>query len=275
MKNVKTLVALCVTVALAVGVYFVFQLQNETKVENNEASEEIKPTKKARTNRVTRVSKNGGTAIAEKAVKKAKPTFDLEDDEESKMTDEQRQLIEAIRDALDANDKTKVLKLVEKLQTSEEWPDGIPKAIKMAAIDALGWFGASGLPEIAGFLADADGDVVQAAIDKYGEALSDFDLSDFERSDVLLQAVKVITDSDAVDSMMFEINNMRHSVAVATLKDLMASENPAVKEHLQEAIDLYTSEEDITTPEQLDDWLEENPDDEWDESFYGGAGAEE
>ena len=31
----------------------------------------------------------------------------------------------------------------------------------------------------------------------------------------------------------------------------------------------FTGEDDITTPEQLDAWLKENPDDEDDEEFYG------
>ena len=33
----------------------------------------------------------------------------------------------------------------------------------------------------------------------------------------------------------------------------------------------FTGEDDITTPEQLDKWLKDNPDDEDDEEFYGNA----
>ncbi len=33
----------------------------------------------------------------------------------------------------------------------------------------------------------------------------------------------------------------------------------------------FTGEDDITTPEQLDTWLKENPDDEEDEDFYGNT----
>ena len=106
----------------------------------------------------TRITKNGSRDVEDvkgtKKVKKEKPTFALDDDDESNLTEAQRKIIEAIRAALEDNNREEVLKLVQKLQKSQEWPDGIPKSIKMAAIEALGWFGVSCLPELAGFLAD-------------------------------------------------------------------------------------------------------------------------
>lgn len=208
---------------------------------------------------------------AVKGEKKAKPDFHLDDDDEARLTETQRKLIDEIREALARNSKRDVLRLVQKLQKSKEWPEGVPKAIKMAAIEALGWFGSGCLPEIAGFLADSDAEVVQSAIDKYEEALSDMDLSDRERSLILIQASKVINDADALETMLFELDNMRHSVAVATLKELMASGNAATQSVLPDNIEFYTGEEGITTASQLDEWLEKNPDDEDDEDFYGGS----
>ena len=198
-----------------------------------------------------------------------KPSFALDEDDESNLTETQRQLISEIRAALDHEDKATVLKLVQKMQSSDEWPDGIPKAIKMAAIDALSWFGSSGLPEIAGFLADGDEEVIQTALDKFEEALSDFDMSDYERAEILIQAAKIVTDADAMDSMLFELNNMRHSVAVDTIKEMMVSGSEATKSVLPDNIEFYTGEEGIDSPEKLDEWLVENPDDEDDDEFYG------
>ena len=206
-----------------------------------------------------------------KAQNKKKPAFALDDDDEAKLNEEQKRTIEAIRAALDDNSKKTVLKLVQKLQASDEWPDGIPKSIKMAAIEALGWFGSSCLPEIAGFLGDADPEVVQSATEKYEEALADFELSDRERAQILIQAAKVINDPDAMDSMLFELNNMRHSVAVETIKTLMVDGNAATKQALPDNIETVTGEEGMNTPEKLDEWLKENPDGEDDEDFYGGT----
>ena len=208
-------------------------------------------------------------ADAEGKDEKKKPTFALDDYDEASLNEEQRKTIMAIREALGNDDRKKVLRLVQKLQKSDEWPDGIPKSIKMAAIEALGWFGSSCLPELAGFLGDSDTDVVQAAVDKYQEMLADGELSDFERSDILVQAAKVIDDADALDAMMFEVINMRHSVAVDTFKRMMAEGNATAQLVLPDNIEFYTSEESLDTPEKLAEWLEKNPDDEGDDDFYG------
>jgi len=200
-----------------------------------------------------------------------RPTFVLDDNDEASLNEEQRKTIMAIREALGNDDRKMVLRLVQKLQKSDEWPDGIPKSIKMAAIEALGWFGSSCLPELAGFLGDSDEEIVQSAVDKYQEMLADADLSDRERSEILVQASKVIDDAEALDSMMFELNRMRHSVAVATIKQMMAEGNATTQLVLPDNIEFYTSEESLDTPEKLDEWLEKNPDEEGDEEFYGNA----
>ena len=259
---------------LCVVGYLSFSSDSGKKPAKEENPVEVTDGKNARRNERKKRAKGRRNEVAragEAKEAKKKPTFALDDDDEAKLNAEQRKMIEAIRAALDAEDRPRVLKLVQALQASDEWPDGIPKSIKMAAIEALGWFGSSCLPEIAGFLGDSDSEVVQSAIEKYEEALSDFDLSDRERSTILIEASKVINDSDAMDSMLFELNNMRHSVAVATLKELMVSGNAATKSALPDNIAFYIGEENITTPEQLDQWLKENPDDEDDEAFYGGA----
>lgn len=222
-----------------------------------------------RTTRVKSMQVRRNEAAQGKVAKK-RPTFSLDDDDEAKLNDEQRKTIEAIRAALDAEDRKRVLELVQRLQKSDEWPDGIPKSIKMAAIEALGWFGTSGLPELAGFLADRDNDVIQSAIAKYEEALSDAHLSDFERSKILVLASKVVNDADSMDSMLFEVNNMRHSVAVETFKTIMREGNEVTKKLLPETIEFYTGEENMATTEKLDAWLVLNPDGEDDDQFYGG-----
>ena len=259
---------------LCVVGYLSFSSDSGKKPAKEENPVEVTDGKNARRNERKKRAKGRRNEVArtgEAKEAKKKPTFALDDDDEAKLNAEQRKMIEAIRAALDAEDRPRVLKLVQALQASDEWPDGIPKSIKMAAIEALGWFGSSCLPEIAGFLGDSDSEVVQSAIEKYEEALSDFDLSDRERSTILIEASKVINDADAMDSMLFELNNMRHSVAVATLKELMVSGNAATKSALPDNIAFYIGEENITTPEQLDQWLKENPDDEDDEAFYGGT----
>ena len=262
----------------ALGAFWVFRGERVPEGDGPGAPQKVKvrPNKNVPKVRrsATRIAKNGrpdGDAVkGAPKVKREKPTFVLDDDDEAKLTEVQRSIIEAIRAALDAENKKEVLKLVQRLQKSPEWPDGIPKSIKMAAIEALGWFGASCLPELAGFLADGDEDVVQSAIEKYEEMLSDFDLSPRERSEILIQASKVINDADAMDSMLFELNDMPRSIAVETIKRLMAEGNSATQQVLPDNIEFYTGEENMNTPEKLDEWLKrievEDPEDPNDET---------
>lgn len=278
-KNRIAFVVLALAVALGVGACWWIMSWDEVEPGKRSAGSEgadksnkkprLENEQRQRSGKYAALRGKDGKAIAGK--EKVKPSFRLDDDEEAHLNDEQRKMIQAIRDALADNDRGRVLKLVQKLQKSKEWPDGIPKSIKMAAIEALGWFGSSCLPEIAGFLADGDDEVIQEAVDKFEEALMDVDLSDFERSAVLVQAAKVINDAESLDSMMFELNNMRHSVAIATLKEIMVNGNAAAKSVLADNIEFYTGEEGLDSPEKLDEWLARNPDDPDDEEFYGGT----
>ena len=277
MKKWKIVVSLVVA-GIAILSAFVFlsskSVENSKEIVDKKVSGEKKSIKVPARRVKDRPIRPGKEQLAQAKAQKQnrkKPVFALDDDDEAKLNEEQRRTIEAIRAALDDNSKKTVLKLVQKLQASDEWPDGIPKSIKMAAIEALGWFGPSCLPELAGFLADGDEEVVQSAIDKYSDMLSDSELSDYERADILIAASKIIADPDAMDSMLFELNNMRNSVKVSTIKALMQEGNSATKEVLPDNIEFVIGEEGITTPQQLDEWYKENPDDEDDNDFYGNG----
>lgn len=274
MKNWKVILLVAIAALTGVSAYLTFGLKSEEEVKDTVVVTNVKRSAEAvrkKKNKKNRWGKNREVKVAGLNAKKEKPTFVLDDDDEANLNEEQRKTITAIREALAGNDKTRVLKLVQELQASDEWPDGIPKSIKMAAIEALGWFGVACLPEIAGFLADGDPEVVQSATDKYEEALSDPELSDRERAKILIEAGKIIDDPEAMDSMLFSLIEMRHSVAVATMKALMAEGNDATQQVLPDNIEFITGEESMDSPEKLDKWLAENPDDEDDEEFYGNG----
>lgn len=231
------------------------------------------------TNRVVKIKNISGKHIRtpretrprKKIERPEKPTFDLEEDEEAKLNEEQRLLIAEIRRALDAEDLKSLLKLVAKMQASEEWPDGIPVPIRVAAIQSLGWFGISGLPEIAGFLADPNAEVLSSAIEAYENALIEAN-GDGELSQIVIAACQMINDADAVESFLLEINNMRPSVAVETLKEIHVSGSQAAKDALPETLEFFTGEEGMTA-DKLDDWYNDpsgdNVDPEEAEALFG------
>ena len=193
-----------------------------------------------------------------------RPTFDIDAADEAKLTELQKKTLEAIRAALRENDQKRVLRLVQKMQASDEWPDGIPKSIKMAAIEALGWYGGDCMPELAGFLADSDPDIQEAANDElvrdFEEQISEMDIGDTRRAELLKQVARTITDVDSMELMMAELENLRPSKFVETAIYILENGNEAARNALPDNVEMITGSEDIKTAEQLQEWLKDNPD---------------
>ena len=240
------LIAVAVVVAAVFGVMF---FQNDSLGENKKIVEKSGEKKKIRKSpRVKRSFVRGKRRVGDPidAVEitssatlknKGRALSKVDDDEEAALTEEYRKLLADIRKALDSENRRSISKILSKIQSNPNWLASTPSVIKRELLDAMGWFGASCLPEVAGFLADEDADVAQLAIEKYEEALSDIDLSDRERAKILVLASQLITDSDVMDSMLFELNNMRHSVAVDTIKQLMATGGTATQAVLPDNIE--------------------------------------
>ena len=219
-----------------------------------------------------------GDSNKHEALEKARRMLATFDDDEASLTELHRQLIADIRASLDDNDLPRLVKIVQKMQMSEEWPDGIPVAIRKAAIDALGWFGGDAIPEIAGFLLDGNSEILSEAVEVYENAIFDAD-GDRELAYYVQAAAQAINNAESLESILMEINNMRNSVAVETIKYIWENGTAAAKEALPEAIEFFTGEEGIDTPEKLDEWYNdpsgENLDDEDDEEMYGASGKDE
>ena len=234
-----------------------------------------RPSKTVRTSR-PKIQKS-----AKKVMVTQKPGFDI-GEAESSLNEEQRKLLEEIRRALREDDFRQLMKLVHRLQSSDEWPDGIPKAIKMAALKALGWYGGKTLPEVVGFLADLDREVVAQASSYWDDAIAELD-HDVDLKDAagnvkeagiatnIKSASRVVSDPETMESILSEIQaSLRHSVAVETVKDILQNGNSVAKEKIMSAIEDLTGSEEIKTAEQLDEWLKKNPDDPDDDFMYGG-----
>ena len=211
---------------------------------------------------------------------KPKLTDAMEDDE-VKMTPAYKALLDEVRAAIDTEDRKRLIKVVQQMQNADEWPDGLPTSLNMAAVEALRWFGASVAPELVGYLGSSNSDVVESATGAMMDVLSDVSLSDTERSSLLLGFVKVVGDADTLDSMMMELDNMRPTVRAKTGMAIFQSGNKAASDVLLENIEfLYCDMDDleVSRPEDLKAYLKKAEqayaDDpelaESDEDFYGG-----
>lgn len=272
MKNLKLiliLVGVVVLSAVSVVVLFPDGKASHDKSESLRISRTIRDGGKVRQAVDRRKGRKLKAVSVAAETTRPHPTFEIEKKDDEALSAAQRILLEEIRAALREDDYKKLMKLVRKMQSSNEWPDGIPNSIKKAALEALGWYGSKCLPEIVPFLADSNPEIVADAVSQWEDAIAECD-SDREVSEQVKLASRVVVEPDSVESILTEAMNMRHSVAVETFKDVLANGNEQAKAKVLEQIADYTDDSTITTAEQLDEWLEKNPDDPGDEEMYGG-----
>lgn len=194
-------------------------------------------------------------------------------------------VMKELQDSLDGNDLSAVRKSIAKFSLPESrggLGGNVPKSLKLAAIDALRWFDSRGLLAGGGeagaggdssdvslidFIADADSDVSESALDALEDALNDFDMSDYARSELLKTILKAVNDTDRIESMISSLDNMRNSVKADTIISLMETGTDNVKAIMKEELEFYT-DMDITTVNGVRQWKTDN--DEFDAEFYGG-----
>lgn len=223
-------------------------------------------------NKARRAARGARSAVR---VEREKPKIlDLEDDEEAKLNDFSRKILQDLQEALDSENFSRVSKLVAKMLEIPPDPkfgkDGVATLLRRKAVEALGWFGAKAMPELVGMLGDADPEIVQATFDQFSLALEDYTLSDYERADIVVMAAKVLTNSDDLEMLLMEINNMRHSVGAGALVEICLEGTEAARRQMPDAIEFFTGEDNLTTVEDIEEWLERNPDGEDDDDLYGG-----
>ncbi len=267
------LVALLVTGILA----FVF-LNGAPSPEKKKAPAAAEAKKNKRKNASKRQPRKEGKKVKQRAAlstdSERSPEQDLEDDDEKSLSDAQRALLNELQEALDDESLRRVAKIVKNIQ--DEYRKGgdaaVPPYLREQAVEALSWFLPDSLAELIGFMADSNPDVLEDVMKNFTEGIDDAELGDRELADIFKKIAPLIQDDDAIDAILMGLeNDMRNSVAVETYKEIFRTGSEAIKERLIESMQDFTGEDDITTPEQLDSWLKENPDDEDDESFYGKA----
>lgn len=275
MKTVG-LTALCLAVA-AGGLWF--QLTHADRSKAKTVAEVTKPTarqiieaKAAEARARRRAKLQGKTPSA--AVQREKPRVMLDDEEERKLNSFSRMILRELQEALDGERLEAVRMLVAKIQETPPDPAfgsaGVAELIRRKSIEAMGWFGAAALPELVGALTDPNPEIAQASFDQFQLALEDISLSDYERAEIILMASTALMDKDNLEMLFMEINNMRHSVGAELIAGICENGTDPAKDLIPDTLEFFTGEDDIVTVEDLDRWLQENPDGPDDDDLYGG-----
>lgn len=167
---------------------------------------------------------------------------------EEELTAEQRKMISDIRSALDDNDKAKVLAFARLAAKSPS------STVRMAAVEAAGWFGDDALPELTEFLADADEDVAMEALNQWEEAIRECE-DEAEIIQKTMLGMMAIKDESACDylSMNF-IKSGEPQLAVEAITELMAGSNEACKGPAKEAYEWIT-DNPWTNASDAKDWI--------------------
>lgn len=207
--------------------------------------------------------------------------LDVDDDEYSDLPPEMRLLMAEIQRCIDTEDRKALSKVCDKIakMRNERGENSIPASVRAKAVEAIGLFLPESLAELVEFMADSDPEVVDSVFDQIDTLLNDTTIGDKEMSGMLVAISKVLTNEDSIDSLAMAIDmNMRNSVKVKTYCQILDNGTTAAVERMKEAIaDLMEVEVDelptskTAIKDQLNEWLEWNPDDEDDADFYKGV----
>ena len=256
-------------------------VDNSSKTENSSADRHANPRSAApKTGKAKNVRAKNETPIeAESGTRMHGELADSDDYDD--LSPEMKRLMDEIQLCLDTEDRKALTRACEKIAKiqQERGRDAVPVSVRARAVEAIGLFLPASLAELVDFMADSDPEVVESVFDQLDNLLNDTTIGDKELSGMLVAMSKVLSDEDSIDSMAMAIDcNMRNSVKVATYCKIIETGTPEVVTRMKESIAEMMEVEVSDLPSnpkvlenQLNEWLEENPDGEDDADFYKGV----
>ena len=239
-----------------------------------------KTNRSGKVKKITEISIKRGTGeksvrITESEVNRPDVLGAVDIDAEGQLSDLQKSVLKDIQDALDAEDLKALRKALSKF-TASACKGGlgdyanVPRALRAAAVQALGWFGGKAAADLIGFMAESDEEISSDAFDQFEMALQDCDLSDFERAEIVKMTTKALTDTDRIDSILSSsLIDMRNSVKADTAIAILDEGTSQSKAVLLDQMEFYF-DDGVKTADDIGKWRAENPDDPGDDELYGG-----
>jgi len=165
-------------------------------------------------------------------------------------TSGEKSLFERIEKALDDEDFELAVVCAEEAQKC-----GVAK-IRQSMVDTLGWFGEKALPELTPFLADADDDVRESAMNEWTMALSSIEDESIKIRTVEL-AMWVLKDEDALEDVSNEYIGVDEKLAVESLARII--EGGGSSEGIEKAKETYefVTGDEWTGADEAERWIAE------------------
>jgi len=283
MKN-KISIVLVVVAAIVVGALGAWLFMSPaSEVASGRLNKEQKMSKAVRSGSVKKiteisVSRKGGkksVRIVESEATRPDVVKDADIDEEEQLSPIQKSVLKEIQAALDADDVKALRRALPKFTASTEKGglggyENVPRVIRAAAVQALGWFGKDVAVDMIDFMADADEEISDDAFDQFEQALQDCGMGDRERSLLVKTVSKALTDSERIDAMLSCLSDMRNSVKGDTAIAILTDGSEQSKVALLDEMEFYF-DEGVQTVDDIKKWMAENPDDPDDDDFYAGS----
>lgn len=282
--NSGTLIIVLTAALIGFGLWFTLSDVEPARFEEGEnlrysrkGIREAKNSERKKTVRTLRVRKESQKIDSKSVAERPK----LDDLDESDLSELEKAVLAQIRAALDSNNLKALRRALARFSQAKSkggLGGDIPKVLRQHALTALGWFGGAAAADLVEFMADVDPEIEEDAFAKFELALDDWEMGDRERSDILVTALKALTDTERIDSLMMNLNNMRNSVKSDTILTILETGSDASKAVMREQYEFYTDSvvadegagsDDAQIFENVNKWKSENPDDPGDEEFYG------
>ena len=179
-----------------------------------------------------------------------KPVFSFSDDDDDNRTPEEKALAERIEKALDDEDFELAASCAEEAQKCGD------SEIRQSMVDTLGWFGEKALPELTPFLADADEDVRESAMNEWTMALSSIE-DDGTKVKTVELAMGVLKDEDSLEEISTEYIGVDEKLAVESLVRII--EGGGSKEGVEKAKETYefVTGDEWTDAAEAERWIAE------------------
>ena len=182
------------------------------------------------TNTITSTMGSGG-------ITNARPDWSVGFVDDANLSDADKQQLEKLQAALDAEDLNGVTSAARQLMRSES------VAARQRLASALGWFGAAALPEMIEMMGDSNPEVVDAITTSTLEAIAEMEDGE-EKANLLAALLQTMTDLDAIDDALMLFASMDNEIVIPRLSQLIegAQGNPARRAVLEDYFFFSTGE---------------------------------
>lgn len=190
-----------------------------------------------------------------KAAKAAKASRSrLDPEERPELTEHEQALVDKIDVAMDDEALFSLVKLFPEIESSTA-------PVRVAYVEALGFFGRKALPEITPFLADADESVRDTAANEWTMALDEIE-NDASRLAIAEKAFAVVSDDDVLESISgVYLGVDEECLAVASLIRIIDGEcSDAAREKAKETYSYVTGDEWISRAAAEEKMIRDNED---------------